>query len=483
MHQQRHGDYDSEQQQRSRGQRSKRGPRSGGRKTEEVRSWRRQLLLRVHPDLFQAPQHAHARAVNQRSLQAFQSLVALAGHTPSSTSTTTTSLPAVDDAHPLFTFHFYLRPAHVEADSDDVADVPPRASTTTAEGSSSGGGEEELREVRYAFHPAPEVRRNAVRLRRAAEECMLQLFSLAGLIQPFAASPTPELKTQDGWIRTNWNEDALRQKAIEAIRFAPAEVKMSYQEELAAMLDPDMIFFDKLTHSQKMRAVESLTMNLERLGYADWAHLPLLIGKQYSRRAEGIVVIPYNFTVPRLVEYLNKHLADIKREREHIRADVHLIADLSHRLQERLGLQDVSVWGSKRAAIGCLQRLTDIAGHMASHNLTHATLVLTDLISAPQPQEDEDEREEEQEDGGLKVDGTTTEEELDEPEEQFRYDPSTRRLFVRKDFNKAGLLAYLRRVRPRPDDIVEAPPSSTAPPTLATSSSSAFLKSAQVPTS
>jgi hypothetical protein len=41
----------------------------------------------------------------------------------------------------------------------------------------------------------------------------------------------------------------------------------------------------------------------------------------------------------RLVEYLNKHLADIKREREHIRADVHLIADLSHRLQERLGLQ------------------------------------------------------------------------------------------------------------------------------------------------
>ena len=25
---------------------------------------------------------------------------------------------------------------------------------------------------------------------------------------------------------------------------------MSYQEELAAMLDPDMIFFDKLTHSQ-----------------------------------------------------------------------------------------------------------------------------------------------------------------------------------------------------------------------------------------
>lgn len=198
MHQQqRHGDYDSEHQQRSRGHRSKRGPTrrsSGGRKAEEVRSWRRQLLLRVHPDLFQAPQHAHARAVNQRSLQAFQSLVALAGHTPSSSSTSATSLPAVDDAHPLFTFHFYLRPAHSEADSDDVADAPSRrASTTTAaEGSSSGnGGEEELREVRYAFHPAPEVRRNAVRLRRAAEECMLQLFSLAGLIQPFAASPTP----------------------------------------------------------------------------------------------------------------------------------------------------------------------------------------------------------------------------------------------------------------------------------------------------
>jgi len=33
-------------------------------------------------------------------------------------------------------------------------------------------------------------------------------------------------------------------------RFAPGEVKLSYQEELAAMLDPDMIFFDKLTHSQ-----------------------------------------------------------------------------------------------------------------------------------------------------------------------------------------------------------------------------------------
>jgi hypothetical protein len=41
----------------------------------------------------------------------------------------------------------------------------------------------------------------------------------------------------------------------------------------------------------------------------------------------------------RLVEYLNKHLPEIKSEREHIRADVHLIADLSHRLRERLGLQ------------------------------------------------------------------------------------------------------------------------------------------------
>jgi hypothetical protein len=122
---------------------------------------------------------------------------------------------------------------------------------------------------------------------------------------------------------------------------------------------------------------------------------------------------------------------------------------------------------------------------MASHDLTHATLVLTDLISAPQPQDEdedeeknEDEREEEQEDGGLQVDGTTTTTTAEELE-QFRYDPSTRRLFVRKDFNKAALLAYLRRVRPRPDDIVEAPPSPTAPPTLATSSPSALLKSAK----
>jgi hypothetical protein len=75
------------------------------------------------------------------------------------------------------------------------------------------------------------------------------------------------------------------------------------------MLEPDMIFFDKLTHSQvprpfapwgsllllrtcashrslssvrcvkKMRALESLTTNLERLGYADWANIPLLIGR------------------------------------------------------------------------------------------------------------------------------------------------------------------------------------------------------------
>jgi hypothetical protein len=27
-----------------------------------------------------------------------------------------------------------------------------------------------------------------------------------------------ELKTHDGWVMTDWNEDAFRQKAIEAIR-------------------------------------------------------------------------------------------------------------------------------------------------------------------------------------------------------------------------------------------------------------------------
>jgi hypothetical protein len=36
-----------------------------------------------------------------------------------------------------------------------------------------------------------------------------------------------------------------------------------------------------------MRAVESLTMNLERLGYADWAHLPLLIGNFSSWRGSA----------------------------------------------------------------------------------------------------------------------------------------------------------------------------------------------------
>jgi hypothetical protein len=148
-----------------------------------MRSWRRQLLLRVHPDLFQAPHHAQARAVNQRSLQAFQSLAALAGHAPSSSSSSTTlpSLPVVDESLPLFTFHFYLRPM-----ADDHAEAPPAPSrpALTTETTS----EERLREVRYEFRPAPEVRRNAMRLRRAAEECMLQLFALAGLIQPLRPS-------------------------------------------------------------------------------------------------------------------------------------------------------------------------------------------------------------------------------------------------------------------------------------------------------
>lgn len=81
--------------------------------------------------------------------------------------------------------------------------------------------------------------------------------------------------------------------------------------------------------------------------------------KHYSRRVEGLVVIPYNFTISRygsraslvfgpfptifvimhrLVAFLNQHLPDIKKERENIRQEAHLIADLSHRLQKCLGL-------------------------------------------------------------------------------------------------------------------------------------------------
>jgi hypothetical protein len=181
-----------------------------GRKVEELRAWRRQLLLRVHPDLFQASQHAHARAVNQRSLQAFQALTALAGHAPSSSSS---PLPSTaDEALPLFSFHFFLRPT-----PDDVDDAAGTAATQRP--ATYPKGEEPLREVQYEFRPPPDVRRNPARLRRAAEECMLQLFSLAGLIRLTAPSAEQQLRTQDGWVMTDWNENALREKAIEAIRY------------------------------------------------------------------------------------------------------------------------------------------------------------------------------------------------------------------------------------------------------------------------
>jgi hypothetical protein len=113
------------------------------------------------------------------------------------------------------------------------------------------------------------------------------------------------------------------------------------------MLDPDMIFFDKTTHSQVLmppppashspvigpRSRQAPPHNRK---CAPCRHLPLTSkhwgtpsghafpsslvpppdpnrstskqtnksnqiesGKQYSRRAEGMVVIPYNFTVPR----------------------------------------------------------------------------------------------------------------------------------------------------------------------------------------
>jgi len=40
-----------------------------------------------------------------------------------------------------------------------------------------------------------------------------------------------------------------------------------------------------------------------------------------------------------MVAYLNQHLPEIKREREKIHYEARLIADLSHRLQQRLELK------------------------------------------------------------------------------------------------------------------------------------------------
>jgi hypothetical protein len=107
---------------------------------------------------------------------------------------------------------------------------------------------------------------------------------------------------------------------------------------------------------------------------------------------------------------------------------------------------------------------------MASHDLADATLVLTDSLSSKPPlQDEEDEAEAERQEDLEEV----SEEQrlLREKEEKrrdaFHYDASTRRLFVRKDFNKAALLEFLRtRSRPDHDYVVEAPPGAYPPTTM-----------------
>jgi len=393
----------------------------GGSKTEPVKTLRRQLLLRVHPDLFQAPHHEHARVANQRSLQAFQSLYVLSGF--SSAPSSSAALPAVDSSMPLLSFHFFFF----------------HDSTLPSTESPSGGTLEpdrgQLRELRHDFNPPPDIRRQPARLRRAAQDCMVRLFTLAGLILP-RPSPNPS-ELPDGWVWSDWSKRNVKDQLVGLLRSAPGDVKLSAREELMALLDPDMIFFNRLSTAQKSRALYALTTNLRQLGYDEWAHIPLLIGAQYSRQAEGIVMIPYNFTIPRMVAYLNQHLPEIKREREKIHYEARLIADLSHRLQQRLELKDLAIWGTKRTAIASLQRLADLVPRLAScEHLASASIILTDCIPALQEADWEE----------ATANPSPSKDGKQESMKEFWYDPRARRFFVRKDFEKAALLAFLENV-------------------------------------
>lgn len=167
-------------------------------------SWRRQLLLRVHPDLFSEARHARERALNERSLQAFHALFALAFPRPR---TPASSPPTGDDpTRPLLTFHFFMRrvlnpPASPGGGGGDGGLAGPPLCGHTAAGTLHGdaGQREDLEEVQSEFNPSPDVRRHPDRLRRAAEDCMMDLFIKARIIAPRPSAPTPVRVTAHSW--------------------------------------------------------------------------------------------------------------------------------------------------------------------------------------------------------------------------------------------------------------------------------------------
>lgn len=146
--------------------------------------WRRQWLMRVHPDLFAEPHYAHQRALNERSLQAFHALTSLAFPRPASAggSVASQGLSMGDTSRPLLTFHFFLRA------EQHHQGLHSANSNKKNEQKKEG---EELEEVRYEFNPPPHIRNDPIRLRRAAGDAMRQLFVLANILPRAPTSTTP----------------------------------------------------------------------------------------------------------------------------------------------------------------------------------------------------------------------------------------------------------------------------------------------------
>jgi len=120
-----------------------------------------------------------------------------------------------------------------------------------------------------------------------------------------------------------------------------------------------------------------------------------------------------------------------------IHYEARLIADLSHRLQQRLELKDLAIWGTKRTAIASLQRLADLVPRLAScEHLASASIILTDCIPALQEADWEE----------ATANPSPSKDGKQESMKEFWYDPRARRFFVRKDFEKAALLAFLENV-------------------------------------
>ncbi|KAL6051481.1 hypothetical protein QOT17_019146 [Balamuthia mandrillaris] len=414
---------------------------------------RNRFLLKVHPDLFSG--RPDLQEVNSRSLKLLNSLL----HSVNNPASAPSSFP-----HRAEELRFFFRSS--SSSSSPPSDQPqPQAQH-----------QQEFMEAKTVFtppkkplHEASSSSSSASSLHKLLSQeirrCLTELYEQVGLISPSAPSSAEQqrekMQAEEEERRRRAKEMLLHQhrlarmykggyvpiehltpqqkdqKLIDMIRGRSTEyfVGNAYWE---SQLQADMVFFrDNLATEQKERGLRKLRRELRHLSFHSWCHLPIIMGKHYSRHPAGFVVMPYDFKREELIYHLRQHLDKISAERKAIREEAEQFVELRRSLRDSLHLKDLSVHGrlstrravampsahaavvgSREGAIAALKRLQRSLPLLKQYDWSNTNLVLFHHEEEPQ--------------------------EAIPLLQQFSVDERTRRLFVPRNFREQDLVTFLQ---------------------------------------